>query len=406
MSVPLRERRGYYDDAYRVAFDGRIERAAERDGKPAVVLAHTYFYPESGGQPADRGTLGGAIVIDVQADSEGLVWHVLENGAPDAGDVAGAIDWARRFDLMQQHTGQHVLSAAFEHVLDAATVSSRLGEDRCTVDIAIDAADWKAVARVEEATNRVLWEDRPVERHWVDAEGVKRFDLRKAPKATGEIRIVEIPEWDVSACGGTHTRRTGEVGVVKILGWEKVRDTVRFEFLCGERALRDHAWRTEAMVEAARRRTLKDRDLLEHLERALEERDRLRRELADLRLAALQREAADAVGTPPGPVADFAKERARGDLRTFAIQCLEAGAPWVVAGAGGPEPALLVARTPSAGFDLKALLPGLLERSGGKGGGNPAQIQVTAAGPDEATAAFRWVVARVQEGMGGGPRKS
>ena len=111
-----------------------------------------------------------------------------------------------------------------------------------------------------------MWEDRPIERHWVDDEGVKRFALRKPPKFTGRIRIVEIPDWDVSACGGTHTRRTGEVGVIKIVRWEKVRGNVRFEFLCGGRALRDYAWRTEALLEAARRRTLKDRELIAHLE--------------------------------------------------------------------------------------------------------------------------------------------
>src|SRR4029077_2373009 len=128
--------------------------------------------------------------------------------------------------------------------------------------------DWETIDRIERSTNAIVWADRPVVRHWVDDEGVKRFTLRKPPKFSGRIRIVEIPDWDVSACGGTHTLRTGEVGVVKIVRWEKVRGHVRFEFLCGKRALGDYAWRTEALLEAARRRTLKDRELIAHLERA------------------------------------------------------------------------------------------------------------------------------------------
>src|SRR5207247_9763971 len=143
----------------------------------------------------------------------------------------------------------------------------------------------------EEAANRVVWEDRPVERHWTDDGGVKRFALRKPPAVSGKIRIVEIPEWDVSACGGTHTRRTGEVGIVKIVRWEKVRGNLRFEFLCGGRALRDHAWRTEALLEAAKRRTLKDRELIAHLERAAAERDELAKRLRELTGRAIVAEA-------------------------------------------------------------------------------------------------------------------
>src|SRR5262249_10608380 len=150
---------------------------------------------------------------------------------PAAGaELAGQIDWARRFDHMQQHTGQHVLSAALERVLQAPTVSSHLGEERSTIEAAMGEVDWRAIEPVEEAANRIVWEDRPVERHWTDAAGVHRFALRKPPQVTGRIRIVEIPDWDLSACGGTHTRRTGEVGIIKIVRWEKVRGHQRFEF--------------------------------------------------------------------------------------------------------------------------------------------------------------------------------
>jgi alanyl-tRNA synthetase len=392
MNDSLRQRRLYYDDAYTVTFEAEVVAAAEAGGRAAVVLDRTYFYPESGGQLADRGTLGGLPVVDVQADASERVLHVLDaaTGAAPAGRLEGRIDPARRFDFMQQHTGQHVLSAAFERVAGAATLSSRLGEAAGTIEVALDAVDWRAVERIEAAANRVVWEDRPVERHWVDAEGLKRFTLRKPPKVEREIRIVEIPGWDVSACGGTHVRRTGEVGAIKVLGWERVRGNVRFEFVCGERALRDHAWRTEAMVEAARRRTVADRDLLDHLERALAERDRLRRDLAEAREALIIREARERAGDPPRGVAEIFPSRPRGELRTFAIKCLEAGAPWVVAAAAAPDPALVLGRAKGSESDLRQLLPGLLERSRGKGGGSPDLIQVTADGAGPAAEAFRW----------------
>jgi len=277
----------YYDDAYTTRFAAKVAARESRDGREAVELEATYFYPESGGQEADRGTLAGARVIDVQDDDSGRVWHLLEEGAGALEPaVEGVVDWARRFDHMQQHTGQHVLSAAFERVLGAHTVSSRLGE-RGTIEVERADVDWREVERVEDAANAVVWEDREIVRHWVDEDDLARFDLRKPPPrdragAGGRIRIVEIPGWDASPCGGTHTRRTGEIGAIKVVRWERVRGHLRFEFLCGARALRDHAWRTEALVEGARRRTLGDRELLTHLERAAEERDELRKRLDEM----------------------------------------------------------------------------------------------------------------------------
>jgi alanyl-tRNA synthetase len=376
----------YYDDAYTVRFDADVIEAGTFMERPAVELDRTFFYPESGGQLGDRGSIGGRAVVDVQAEGS-RVWHLLEAGeAVPGGPIGGVVDWERRFDFMQQHTGQHVLSAAFERVLEAPTLSSRLGETQSTIEVGLHQADWRMVDRVEGAANRILWENRPVERHWVDAKGLERFRLRKPPPAHDRIRIVEVPDWDVSACGGTHTRSTGEVGLVKVVGWERVRGNIRFAFQCGRRALEDHAWRTEALIEAAKRRTLGDRELLDHLEGAAEERDRLRKQLGELQAEALAREARDRVGAPPSAVAEFSAARPRADVRTFALKCLEAGAPWVVAGAAGPEPVVIVGRAKSGGVDLRSLLPRLLELSGGKGGGSADFLQL---GARDAAAAER-----------------
>jgi alanyl-tRNA synthetase len=398
----------YYDDSYTTRFSARAVRSGEHRGRRAVELDATYFYPESGGQLADRGTLGSARVIDVQADEDGVVWHVLEATAEASEALSAEVDWARRFDSMQQHTGQHILSAAFERIAGAATVSSHLGEERSAIEVPLADVTWERVRAIEAAANRVVWEDRTIERHWIGEEDLPRFALRKPPPAEragsgGRIRIVEIPDWDVSACGGTHTRRTGEVGAIKVVRWEKVRGNLRFEFLCGARALDDHAWRTEALVEGARRRTLKDRELLAHLERAAAERDELRRRLDELSERLLLADARARAGDPPRPVADFAAIRSREETRRFAIKCLEVGAPWVSIGAAGPEPVVVVGRAKSLAVDLKTIVPGLLERSRGRGGGSPDLVQAAAADADAARTAWTWSLARLEELTGTGP---
>ncbi len=407
--------RRYYDDSYTTQFRAPIVRRREIGGRPAVELAITYFYPESGGQEADRGTLGPWKVVDVQAGDDDGVWHTVsdraaESAASDGGDesleagsvIEGQIDWARRFDHMQQHTGQHILSAAFERVIAAPTLSSSLGEERGTIEVAIADVTWRTLERIEEAANAIVWRDLEIARHWVDDEGVKRLTLRKPPKVSGRIRIVEIPEWDVSACGGTHTLRTGEVGVIKIVRWEKVRGNLRFEFLCGGRALRDYGWRTEALLDAAKRRTLKDRELIAHLERAAEERDELKKQVRALSERITTAEALAAVGNPPRAVVEHRVLWPRDDVRVFAIQCLAAGAPWVIAASGGPEPTVIGARPKTGTFDLREVVAELKAAARGKGGGSADMITIAAEDAEGAADAMRVLEAWMRHARGAG----
>jgi alanyl-tRNA synthetase len=393
----MASQRLYHEDAYATRFRARVVAAGEHRGRPAVELEATCFYPEGGGQCGDRGTLGRARIVDVQVDDDGRIWHVFEGPEPPAGELDAEVDWVRRFDAMQQHTGQHILSAALERIAAAPTLSSTLGEERSVVEVDLAAADWRLVERVEEAANRVVWEDRPVVLHWVEPGDVARFRLRKLPAVSGRVRVVEVPDWDASACGGTHTRRTGEVGAIKIVRWERVRTHVRFEFLCGARAWRDHAWRTEELVEAGRRRTLKDREVIAQLERAAAERDELKKGLAALTTRLIAAEARDRVGDPPAGLALFDAQRARDEVRLLALKALEAGAPWVAVGAAAPDPVVMVgtARTAPGGApraDARTLLPGLLERAEGKGGGSPDLVQVAARDGERAEAAWRWAI--------------
>jgi alanyl-tRNA synthetase len=240
-------RRLYYDDATLVAFDARIVAHQETGRGLAVQLDRTAFYPTSGGQPHDTGTLAGIPVVDVWDTVEGEVWHLLEAmpaaaiGDTVSGDtVSGVVDWPRRFDHMQQHTGQHILSAACVELFQGNTVGFHLGSETSTIDLDLSQLSWEAAFTVEDAVNRVIWENRPVTIHTVTRDDLGNIPLRKPPQVTGDIRVIWVEGYDASACGGTHIRSTAEIGLLKITGIERYKGGVRVTFLCGERALRDY----------------------------------------------------------------------------------------------------------------------------------------------------------------------
>ena len=233
----------YYTEPYRKTFDATVVNVESVAGAWHVTLDQTAFYPTSGGQPFDTGTLGGAAVSDVIDREDGTIAHVVR-GALKAGDVVtGEVDWARRFDHMQQHTGQHVLSAAFDRLFGVRTESFHMGQLSATIDLAreVTAAE---VAKAEDDANRVVWEDRPVLVRFATAEEAAAMPLRKESGRTGSLRLIDVQDYDLSACGGTHVERTGAIGVIAIGGWEKFRGGSRVEFLCGTRALqRFRLWR-------------------------------------------------------------------------------------------------------------------------------------------------------------------
>ncbi len=269
----------YYNDSYRRLFRARIEEVSP-DGR-AVYLNQTAFYPSSGGQPFDIGMLGGARVVDVVDEGERIA-HIVEGaaGVPSE-DVEGAIDWDRRFDHMQQHTGQHLLSATFVDVLGAATLSFHLGDTVSTIELNIPALDAEAAARVERRTNERVMEAHPVTVAFRDAS--EDLGLRKATERTGMVRLVEIEGLDRSACGGTHVRSTAEIGCVLLRRQEKIRGRVRIEFVCGYRALKAAGEDFATLSEAARVLAMPAREVPAGalaLKQRLEEAEKARRKLA------------------------------------------------------------------------------------------------------------------------------
>jgi len=229
----------YYDDSTLLEFTAQVVAREDSDRGPVVRLDRTAFYPTSGGQPHDVGTLDGIAVLDVWEDDAGNVWHLLDR-LPERAEVRGAIDWPRRFDHMQQHTGQHLLSAGFVRLLDAPTVSFHLGADDSTIDLDAPELSWDSAFSVEADVNRVIWENRPVEVHVVDEANIHTIPLRRPPKVTGAIRVIWVRDYDAAACGGTHVPQTGAVGLLKISRIERYKGGVRVGFLCGGRALRHY----------------------------------------------------------------------------------------------------------------------------------------------------------------------
>ncbi len=224
----------YRDDPFLWRFTARVRERTAHNGRPAVVLDRTAFYPAAGGQPHDLGALNGAAVLEVIERDDDEIVHVLDRALPDD-EVEGVIDSARRIDHMQQHSGQHVLSQAFVVTANLDTAAVHIGADECTIDLPAARLPDGALLRAEDEANRIVFEDRPIiVRELSDAEAAG-LPLRKPPKVTGRIRIVEVQGYDWSACGGTHVRSTAEIETIKLLAAEPMRGGTRLAFVAGGR---------------------------------------------------------------------------------------------------------------------------------------------------------------------------
>ncbi len=225
----------YYHDPFLREFTATV-RACEA-GKTGwqVVLDRTAFYPEGGGQPADHGTLNGIAVTDVH-EKEGVIFHTCEEAVEIGAAVTGSIDWARRFDHMQQHSGEHILSGILCEDYHGDNVGFHMGADTVTIDYNVDIS-WEQAMAAERKANQVIYDDLPVEITFPDKAALNALDYRSKKELSGQVRIVRFPNADCCACCGTHVARAGQVGLVKILSCQKFREGVRMEILCGKRAL-------------------------------------------------------------------------------------------------------------------------------------------------------------------------
>jgi alanyl-tRNA synthetase len=369
----------YYTDSSSLEFDASVVSCDVEAGRTLVTLDRTAFYPTSGGQPFDMGTLGDAAVIEVLDLEDGRIAHVVDRPIPPGQTVHGRIDVARRFDHMQQHTGQHILSAAFDRLHQARTVGFHLGALVSSLDLDKPLSP-ESLALAEAEANRIVWENRPVGIRTASEDEAAGLKLRKEPTRTGPLRIIEVEGFDRSACGGTHVARTGEVGVVAIKSWEKLRGGLRIEFVCGGRALGEFRRLRNTVAGCIRFLSVAPEELPASIERLQQDNKSQQRTLRGFQeqLAAHEASAMVTRGGRIGNtivVVESPEGWDQAGLKALVAQAI--ATPGVVAALFTPnEPhAMVIGRSAGTPVDAAALLKDLLAKFGGKGGGKPDLAQ-------------------------------
>ena len=370
-------RRLYYDDSYQREFSAQVLSCEpELHGStPAwgVVLDSTALYPTSGGQPHDLGKLGDANVLDVRDEGEDIV-HVVDREVP-LGSVAGCVDWARRFGHMQQHTGQHLLSAMFQERFGRPTVSFHLGSDFCTIDLRGPEPSEEILEGAESAANQVISEDRAIAVRYGTAEEFAELGVRKEVQRSGILRAIEIEGADVQPCGGTHVKSTAQIGVILVRRCTKMRQDWRVEFVCGRRASRVARHDFQLLQRAANDLGCALQDVPASVQRAISERDLHFKNVRGLlqRLAeadaAVALQSAELDGNGVRVVARaFGEETQAEYLSNLATQVAKTKKT-VALLARSASGDLFFAQHSSAGKDMNALLKQVLAQFAGKGGG-------------------------------------
>jgi alanyl-tRNA synthetase len=365
----------YYTDSYLRAFRAQVTDTAE-DGR-RVYLDRTAFYPASGGQPFDAGTLGGVEVREV-VDEDDRVAHLLASPL-EAVDVVGEIDWTRRYDHMQQHTGQHLLSAVLQDLFGWPTVGFHMGAASSTVDVRAAAVSSGQIQKAEERCARIAGEARPVEVTFEDSSS--DLGLRKASERTGTLRILSIQGVDRSACGGTHVRSTAEIGAVLVRKIEKVRDTFRLEFVCGGRALERARHDYQLLSSIGRSLSSPLEDTPELVAGIIEKNKAVEKTAQKLAIELAQREgrelyqatapASDGLRyvTQRGPIDDAMRTRAQafaaGEKAVFLVECEN-------------PPSILLAVSADSGIHAGDCVKAAVNAAGGRGGGNKTLAQGSA----------------------------
>jgi len=361
----------YYSDAYLREFEASVTRVDSRDGRTAVYLDRTAFYPTSGGQPFDLGTIGRLQVVDV-VDEDGDIAHLID-GRLSAGDrVRGVIDWTRRFDHMQQHTGQHVLSAAIDRLFGARTVSFHLGADASTIDLSRELTRDELVSAELEA-NRIVWENHPVDVRYASAEEAARLPLRKESVREGTLRLIDVHDFDLSACGGTHVSQTGGIGVIAIGATERFKGGQRVEFFCGGRALTKFRAMRDTLAGAVRVLSVVPGELPQAIEKLqTEAKDRQKALTAmQLELAQYRAEEFAAAAEPvsAGRLVAKAVDADASGLKALASAITSKPGHIAILVSASTPALVVVARSPDVAVAANQVIAALTGTFGGRGGG-------------------------------------
>jgi len=373
--------RKYFQDSNFLEFSATVVEVKPSEHGDCVVLDQTAFYPTGGGQPNDTGSLGEARVVDVFEDEANIIYHLVQAGSFEPGQtVSGVVDRGRRLDHLQQHSGQHLLSQAFVQTCGAETRSFHLGSQTSTIDIELQSPTDELMRGAEDLANGIVFEDRPMRVHLVNEEEAALLPLRKESAVRGNIRVIEIENFDWSPCGGTHAARTGQIGLIAIRSYERFRKMTRIEFVCGGRALAEYRLAKDTAFAVARLFSSEREKSPELVAAALQENKGLKRRIRDLLELAMSAEAAEVLAAAPAS-------------QSFKIVQREPSVALLATkDAGGAR--LVFARSDSLTQNMNELLAEACQTLGGRGGGKPELAQ--GGGPN---------VERLEEALGAASSK-
>lgn len=376
-------KRLYYEDAYTTRFKARIVERVRLENGTAVVLDKSYFYPTSGGQPFDKGFINDVPVLDVTVrERDGAILHWISKGDIWSEDIVADIDWARRFDHMQQHTGQHILSQAFMRVANAETLSFHLSEETVTIDLEATAVQPEHIEQAEFLANQVVWQNRPVRIRAASTEEAQELPLRKIPAGRdGRLRLIEIEDFDITACGGTHVSATGEVGLIKVVKLGRVGANLRVEFCCGQRALADYRQKNSVVNRLTAVLTTGAGEIVDSVTKLQEEVKETRRQIKRQQTSLIQLEADNLLAQGKKKNATTIVTRVFTDaesdashLRTLASRLTKEGDVVALLGLAGEKCMLIFSRSAAAPGDMNQLIKPALQTLGSASGGGTGEM--------------------------------
>lgn len=368
----------YRDNAYTTEFDAQVKHLAKVEGGFEVVLDKTVFYPTGGGQPFDTGLIDEIPVTDVQERGDEIV-HMLE-GQPKSRTVSGKIDWHRRFDHMQQHAGQHILSAVFEKIAGAGTVGFHLGNQFVNIDLNVQRLTENQITRAEQLANEIVFDNRAIKTYIVEPKDISKLPLRKPPAVKEDIRIVEIDGFDYSPCGGTHPSHTGSVGLIKIRHWEKSKNNTRIEFLCGGRALRDFQGKNESINRISALLSVRDFETADTVERIVSDNKALLKTIEGLKESLCEYEARALVDSAPlekgiRVVKVLFDNRPFEELRLLASAITRSEGCIAMLCNTGEKSQVIAGRSEDINMDMRKPFKKVMSQHSGRGGGNDRVVQ-------------------------------
>jgi alanyl-tRNA synthetase len=391
----------FYQDSYIKSFTSEVvTKGKDKDENDYIVLEQTAFYPTGGGQPHDIGTIENIKVLNVE-EVEGEIRHYLENKLDDGiSSVQGVIDWVRRFDHMQQHAGQHILSAAFEQLFGYKTIGFHLGNETITIDLETEILLESEALKVEELANQIIVENRLIETKWVTEEELVNYNLRKETSVKEDIRLVIIPNFDYNGCGGTHPRATGEVQAIKILGWERQKKKVRVEFVCGNRVLKQLNQKNKVLMELTKLLNAPEKDMQQAVIRLIENSRSTQKDLEQSREELLHYEARSLAEMSKNEagykiISEVFQNRSIQDLQKLARMILTEDEESIVILVSENENRLqlVCARGTLENISMKKLIGTALSHINGKGGGSDSFAQ----GGGEALISGKQMLQHLQE---------